>query len=82
MSKKSYQERFISRKTLPLRADYCKAVHIDPKVVKMVKSLSTAAGVYMGEFVNTVLIDHFEKFKPEILDIIRRNIESIDFDSE
>lgn len=78
MSKPNYRERFIYRNTLTLPACKCQAVVIEPKVARLIKSLSTSANISISGFITNVLMDHIERYRPEILAIINESITALD----
>lgn len=78
MNRAKYEARFISRKTLTRTAINCQTVLIEPQVVRMIKSLTSTSDISIGGFVNNVLVDHFEKFRPEILEIVNESVTLLD----
>lgn len=78
MNTPDYIARFISRKTLTTSSSGGNCVLIDSRVVRMIKSLASASGISISGFINNVLIDHFENYKPEIIEVVNLSVNLLD----
>lgn len=81
MSKSEYKEKFLDRQTITADNWDLKPVMLDPKVLQIVKRIASISGIKMGSYVNNIITDHFENYRPELLRIIRANLRSLDIES-